>query len=154
MKTPPARPPEEQSIHTTRLHVQPDDMIRGFHVHYSVYLRYLEAAAVEHMDALGATTNELLARYQAGFVVRHADIEYLAPAMSGDDLDVRTWIESVQGVRLTRWTDIYNAGTGHKLLVARVEWIWCDTTHRPRRIPAGVHARLLPTPIASSSATP
>jgi acyl-CoA thioester hydrolase len=92
-----AAPSTEQSIHTTRLHVQPDDMIRGFHIHYSVYLRYLEAAAVEHMDALGATINDLLARYQAGFVVRHADIEYLAPAMSGDDLDVRTWIESVQG---------------------------------------------------------
>lgn len=153
MTLPIVRPSDDALVHTLRLRASAEDTVlaRGFHVHYSVYLRYLELAAMDHMAAAGISVNDLLERYAAGLIIRHVEVDYLAPAMAEDQLDVRTWVEAAKGVRLWRCAVIDNAVTGQQVLAARTEWVWCDLSHRPRRLPADVLSRLLRTPAECAS---
>jgi len=133
-------------VHTLRLRVSAQDtaLARGLHMHYSVYLRYLELAAMDHLAAAGISFDALLARHAAYFAARRIEVEYLAPALAGDDLDIRTWVEAAKGARLWRRSEIHHAATGRQLLTARTEWVWCDRSHRPRRLPAEILSQLLP----------
>jgi acyl-CoA thioester hydrolase len=125
--------------HTMRIRVRHHEMDALGHVNNAVYLNYVEEAAVEHARRLGYDE----ARWRAlggGWVVRRHEIEYRAPAVAGDDLDVTTRIAGLERMRGVRRTTIVRVGDGVLLADATTHWIWIDHEGRPRRIPAEVLA--------------
>lgn len=151
MHSPVERPTDGRPIHTLTLEVQPDDVIGGFHVHFAVYLHYLERAATSHMEAIGFPMQRTMDTLRCWFVARHLEVEYLGAAMAGDTLAIATWIESAGGASIVRCTEICNANTGQRLVVSRVTWVWVDETVRPRRIPREIADGLLPSRTADQS---
>jgi acyl-CoA thioester hydrolase len=105
------------------------------HVNNAVYLHYAEEAAVDHSRRLGYDD----ARWRdigGTWVVRRHEIEYRAPAVAGDDLEVTTEVVAWDRVSASRHTTISRDG---KLLAeATTLWIWVDLNGRPRRIPPEV----------------
>lgn len=120
--------------YTLRLQVPEADIDLLGHTNNVAYLRYLERAAIEHATVLGFDL-ERLRELGGFFVVRKHEIEYLRPTVAGDELEILTWVESMEGIRTTRCYEIYHAATGTPVVRAATLWIWTDFNGRPRRIP-------------------
>ncbi len=128
--------PEIPGVFCYRVEVSPEDVDQMGHANNLAYLRWALDAAVAHSSQVGWPTQRYR-RLGAGFLVRQHRIEYLRPALPGQNLQVRTWVSSFRGARSVRCYAILNDGPQHQLL-ARGEtlWVFVDfATGRPRRIP-------------------
>jgi acyl-CoA thioester hydrolase len=105
------------------------------HVNNAVYQHYLEQAAVEHSEHLGFNQE----RYQelgGIFVMRRIEIDYLRPAVAGDNLEVTTWLQTMRGSRAIRRYEIRKPGDEQLLVTAETLWVWVNIkAMRPRAIP-------------------
>ena len=122
---------------TTRLRVRHYEMDVQGHVNNAIYQHYLEQAAIEHSESLGFTP----ARYRelgGTFVMRRIVIDYLRPAVAGDELTITTWLQEMRGPRATRHYEIRKAAATELLVTAEVLWVWIDGNLRPKAIPAAI----------------
>lgn len=70
------------------LRVYYEDTDAGGVVYYANYLKFMERARTEWLRAMGFEQDELIARDDVIFVVRHIEVDYLQPARFNDALDV------------------------------------------------------------------
>ena len=111
------------------------DIDANRHVNNVVYLRWAQEAAVAHWLAAAAELAD-----EVAWVVASHEIEYKKPAVLGDAITVRTWVE--QGSALTSERHCRLARDGDGALLARVRTRWCavdPATGKPRRLPGRVH---------------
>ncbi len=103
------------------------------------YLRWMQDAAVAHSSSVGLT----YARYvELGgvFVVRRHEIDYLRPALHGDELEVRTHVSNVMAAKSERHYELVRLRDEAVLSRAVTTWGFVDVTSgRPMRIPAEVY---------------
>ena len=139
-----ARPADGRRCSTLLVPVREADTVlaRGLHVHYSVYLCYLERAAEAHLQQLGLAVEEMLAVYRGGFVVRDLAVEYVRAARAGDVLEASTWLESVGPASLWRATLLTGQPNGAAVLTARTRHVWVGEAQRAQRMPGPVRAAL------------
>jgi acyl-CoA thioester hydrolase len=122
----------------TQLRVRYHEMDALGHVNNAVYQHYLEQAAVEHSEHLGFN-QERCQELGGVFVMRRIEIDYLRPAVAGDNLEVTTWLETLRGPRAIRRYEIRKQGDEQLLVTAEALWVWVDTkAMRPRAIPQQV----------------
>lgn len=122
--------------HVVEYTVLPEHIDHMDHVNNAVYLTFLEDAAWSHTRSLGLTWPDYQA-LDAGCVVRDHALEYLAPALVGDVLQVGTWITG-NDHRLTMWRayQIRRLCDNRTLLRAHSRFICVRlSTGRPRRMP-------------------
>lgn len=119
------------------LSVTADDVDALGHANNAVYVRWLERCAWRHSEALGLSLDDYRALDRAMAVLRH-EIDYLAAAFEGDDLQVITRItESDRRLRLVRQFTIIRPADGTTLLQARSTYVCIAlSTGRARRMPA------------------
>ena len=73
--------------------------------------------------------------------LRH-EIDYLSPALLGDEIAARTWVGVAHGLSFERFTEIRRQGDGRLLASARTLWCPVDArTGKPQRVSAEVRAR-------------
>ncbi|HAA44566.1 MAG: thioesterase superfamily protein [Halomonas sp. 54_146] len=106
------------------------------HVNNSEYLRWIEQVSWAHSEALGLS----LERYQAldrAMVVHRHELDYLAPAFAGDELQLATWIVECDGrFRLTRRFQLVRSNDAKTLLHARTRFACVAlSSGRPKRLP-------------------
>lgn len=108
------------------------------HVSNLHYLRWTQDAALAHSAAQGWPAQ----RYHdagEGFVVRSHQIEYLRPAMPGDEIIVRTWVAGFRRVSSLRRFEIVRANDSKLLAKAATDWAYVNfRTGYPKRIPPEV----------------
>jgi acyl-CoA thioester hydrolase len=69
-------------------------------------------------------------------IVRRHQIEYLRPAVYGDDLAVTTWVSLIKRTTAVRHFVISRPADGAVLVRVHTLWVWVDLkTGRPIRIP-------------------
>lgn len=103
------------------------------HANNVVWVRWVNEAALAHTEAVGVGPTVCVAQ-QLAWVVRRHDIEYLAPALMGEELEAFTWPETLKGVTSLRRTLFRRQGQ----VVARAEttWILVDiASGKPKRVP-------------------
>lgn len=126
------------AVFTWRLQVRHYEIDQLGHVNNAVYLNYLEQAAIAHCAALGFTPARLAA-LGGLFVARRHEIDFLASAVAGDWLAVRTWPSEMRGARAYRRYEVRRddqGGEGALLVKAQTLWAWVDiTTGRPKPMP-------------------
>lgn len=123
-----------------------DDVIDvNNHVNNVVYVQWMQDAAVAHSRAClqRGTVRE------RGFtwVARSHHIEYLSPALAGDELEIRTWLTSLRRVRCQRKYEFIR--TLDKKLIARGEtdWVFVNVeTGRPSSIPEEIRTAFVIAP--------
>ncbi|MBE9205136.1 acyl-CoA thioesterase [Nostoc sp. LEGE 06077] len=127
----------------TLLRVRHYEMDALGHVNNAVYQNYLEQAAIEHSEHLGA--NLAVYRELGGvFVMRRVEIDYLRPAVAGDTLEVTTWLKEMRGTRAFRCYEIRKQHEDDLLVTAEALWVWVDAkTMRPRPIPNRISDKFL-----------
>ena len=93
------------------------------HVNNREYLRWMEELAIEHSAANGWTQERYLTEGHV-WVAREHWIEYLRPALLGDELDLFTWVHNIVGsVSLRRYAVLRR---GKLLTNAATEWAHID----------------------------
>ncbi|APX91838.1 thioesterase [Halomonas sp. 1513] len=107
------------------------------HVNNIEYLRWIEAISWQHSAELGLD----LARYREldrGMAVHRHELDYLAPALVGERLELATWIVACDGrLTLTRRFQLRRPADARTLLRARTRFACIElSSGRPRRMPA------------------
>ena len=110
------------------------------HASNLVYLQWTQAAAIAHSAAQGWPA-EAYQRLGSGFLVRSHHIEYLRPALSGDEIVVRTWVADFRRASSLRKYEVLHRGDGGLLAKAETLWAFVNlATGRPARIPPDLQA--------------
>lgn len=107
------------------------------HVSNIEYLRWIEAVSWQHSIELGLD----LVRYQAldrGLVVHRHELDYLAPAFEGEQLELATWITDCDGrLTLMRHFQLRRPADDRTLLRAATRFVCVElSSGRARRLPA------------------
>jgi acyl-CoA thioester hydrolase len=130
----------------TEIAVAADDIDELGHVSNVVYVRWILHAAQAHSRAVGYD----FAAYQrlgAVFVVRRHEVDYLASALAGDRILLRTWVDSLKAASSVRMTSILRLHADREVELARGRTLWALIdleTGRPRRIPDELRAAFGP----------
>jgi len=122
--------------HTLSIVVAADEIDELGHTNNAVYVRWLERCAWQHSEALGLDLASYRLLDRAMVVLRH-EIDYLAAAYLGDELQVATWIvQSDNKLRLTREFQICRGSDQQTLLRAKSTFVCIAlTTGKPKRMP-------------------
>ena len=127
------------SAHEYEFDVPPRAIDENDHVNNVEYVRWMQEAAVRHFESVGG--NPLMAAAGATWVVRSHHVEYLRPALRGQRIRVRTWVEDFRRVMSRRRYEFVRAGDGTVLAKGVTEWVFVDAqTSRPKSIPAEIQA--------------
>ncbi|MHA1527853.1 MAG: tol-pal system-associated acyl-CoA thioesterase [Alphaproteobacteria bacterium] len=109
-------------------------------VYYANYLRFIERGRTEALRGLGIDQAALKRDRGLAFVVRRLTIDYLAPALFDDVLEVRTRITRLRGASLEMAQEVWR---GAECLSRAAVTVACiDAAGRPQRLPADVRERL------------
>jgi acyl-CoA thioester hydrolase len=123
--------------YTLERRVVPADLDEQAHVNNVVYVAWVQDAAIAHWRALAPPD---VARTIAWVASRH-EIDYLAPAVLDDAIEVRTRVGHASGLRFERLTEVRRQRDGRVLARSRTLWVPVEPrTGRPVRIPAEVRA--------------
>lgn len=119
-----------------------EDTDAGGIVYYANYLKFAERARTEFIRALGMRQQDALeTENQAGFVVRHCEIDYRAPAVLDDLLSVSCEVTEIGGASAVMHQEIRR---GDDLLVTidvKVVYVLLKSK-RPSRIPPELKTRI------------
>jgi acyl-CoA thioester hydrolase len=132
----PIAPPPPPGIFRQRRLVEWRDIDPAGHVNNAVYLAYTEDCGVQTALAHGWPMGRMMA---AGFaiVARRYRIEYLQPALLGDELEVTTFVADVKRATAVRHYTIRRLADNALLARAYALWVWVDlASGRPIRVPA------------------
>lgn len=66
-------------------------------VYFANYLKFAERARTESLRYLGCCQSEELKNNNAGFVVKHCEVEYMSPAYLDDELQCSCSVVSIGG---------------------------------------------------------
>ena len=93
-------------------------------------------AAIAHWQTLASPEHQAEIVWMA---LRH-EIDYKAQAVEGDEIIVRTWIGTAEGLRFERFTEMLRNGDRKLLVQARTVWCPIDPkSGRPKRVGAEVY---------------
>ncbi len=122
-------------IYTKQLRVDEEAIDVHQHVNNQEFLRWMQEIAIEHSTAQGWSMERYL-QSGASWYVRSHFIEYLRPALLGDDLLVCTWISDMQERSSPRQTLFLRASDRQILARAETQWIFVNLRNgRPIPIP-------------------
>ncbi|MEZ6006626.1 MAG: thioesterase family protein [Planctomycetota bacterium] len=139
------------SEHSTRLRVRYGEVDRMGVAYHAHYLVWFEQGRTEYLRSLGSTYRAL---EEAGtlLMVTETGVRHLKSARYDDEVEVRTRLDSVKGVRLRFVYEVHRDGdllaTGFTVLAA------ADTRGRPRRLPPELAEILTAHAPAGSDASP
>ncbi len=121
-------------IHIKRFQVGREAIDIHGHVNNQEYLRWMEEIAIEHSTAQGWPMERYLNSGVSWYVRSHF-IEYLRPALLGDEIGVLTWVAAMTERELPRRTlFLRNAGRRQILARAETQWTFVDI-RRGRSVP-------------------
>ncbi len=127
------------AAHEYEFDVPPGAIDENGHVNNVEHVRWMQEAAVRHFESVGG--NALMAAARATWVVRSHHVEYLRPALRGERIRVRTWVEDFRRVMSRRRYEFVRADDATVLARGETEWVFVDATSgRPKAIPAEIQA--------------
>jgi acyl-CoA thioester hydrolase len=116
-------------------------------VYHARYLQFLERGRTDYLRLSGIHHAEIgsgEAGERLAWVVRHMEIDFLAPARIDDVLEIQTKLADLSGARIFMDQTIETGG--RRLIEARVEAAVINADGKPRRFPKDWIARLSGAP--------
>jgi acyl-CoA thioester hydrolase len=130
----------EPGVHRFFIRVYYEDTDAAGIVYYANYLKFVERARTEMMRLFGAEHEQWRQADGTAFIVRHAALDYRAPARLDDMLVVETRVKEIGGASVLLAQDVKRGDT---LLVAATVKIATVGRHgRPVRLPPAFRAAI------------
>ncbi len=129
--------------YTFRLDIRHDECDVYGHLNNAVYLRYMQEAAFRaSADAgLDGKAFEAMGRF---WLIRGHEIEYLAPVVGGDSVEIKTWNLGLRRTLMRRAYEMRSISSGVVAARAHTDWVFLDRqSQRPVKIPPEVIAAYL-----------
>jgi acyl-CoA thioester hydrolase len=124
-------PPTDQQVYRMPLRVGKEHIDTLDHVNNVVYVSWIQDVADAHWKAVASASLRASCRW---VVMRH-QVDYLASAVDGDQLELVTWIDAAQGARSVRHVSIERLPDRKVLAYAETTWCLLDpATGKPKRI--------------------
>lgn len=117
--------------------VQPADLDERAHVNNVVYVQWVQDAAAAHWATLAPNG----ALEETAWVALRHEIDYLKPAVLGDEITIVTWVGVAEGLSFERFTEMRRADAR---VLARARTLWCPVdarTGKPQRVRGEIRAR-------------
>jgi acyl-CoA thioester hydrolase len=108
-------------------------------VYYANYLNFLEEARTEAFAQRGFSIKEL-ADNGTMFVVARQEVDYKAPAVYGDTLEINTKIVEISAVKIIFVHEIRNQN-GEVTTKAKTILVCVDKNLKPKAIPSEIRAK-------------
>ncbi len=109
------------------------------HVNNVVYVQWMQDVAIAHFESVGGSA--IMRASNATWVARSHYVEYLRPAMAGDRVKIRTWVENFRRVMSLRKYEFVRVGDAIVLAKGQTEWVFVDVaTGRPKSVPEEIVA--------------
>lgn len=125
------------SIYSKTFTIPESSIDENGHVNNVAYVQWMQDIAVEHYESIGGTNPMQLVG--ATWVVREHKIEYLLPAFTGEEIEIRTWVENIRRVRSLRKYEFVRKLDNKVLVKGETDWVFVDAqTGAPRAIPEEV----------------
>lgn len=104
------------------------------HVNNVEYVRWMQEVAIRHTQHLGADVRAAAAGLT--WVVRSHHIEYRLPLFEDDEVELRTWVDSVERVSSVRRYEIRRTKDDQLVASGETNWVCLNReTGRPMAIP-------------------
>ena len=143
---------ESPKVFTRQRCVNESEIDELGHVSNVDYVRWIQDVARAHSTDVGW---DYAAYLELGgvFVVRRHEVDYLRPALLGENVELTTWVESWSAATSIRRTNIVRTSDGLVLARAATTWALVSTTNgRPTRIPERVRTAFAePSPDPASN---
>jgi acyl-CoA thioester hydrolase len=108
-------------------------------VYYANYLNFLEEARTEFFTKKGFSVKDL-ALAGTMFVVARQEVDYKAPAVYGDILEIRTKVTELSAVKIIFENEIYNQNN-QLLTKAKTVLVCVDKSLKPQAIPSDIRSK-------------
>jgi acyl-CoA thioester hydrolase len=108
-------------------------------VYYANYLNFFEEARTDYFARLGCSIKEL-SDSGTMFVVARQEIDYKAPAFYGDELEIKTKVAQMTGVKIIFVHETLNQ-SGALLNMARTVLVCVEKNLKPKAIPDSVRSK-------------
>ena len=132
----------DATLHRLPLRVYYEDTDMGGIVYYANYLKYIERARSELVEAMGLDQKRMKDEDGIVFVVRRVEADYLAPARLDDRLEVVTRHYPKGQSRWMFEQEVHR--DGRAIFSALVTAVCMTVEGRPARLPAVLRDRLGP----------
>jgi acyl-CoA thioester hydrolase len=111
------------------------------HVNHAVYVHYFEIGRLHAMAEAGLPFANVV---QQGYTVVASDmyIQYKAPAVFDDVLEMQSCITRFRGARMTWQQELYRQSSGELLALAEVNGAFTLANGRPVRVPPAMRTLL------------
>ena len=120
--------------HIMEIKIYYEDTDCGNVVYYANYLRYMERARTEYMEARGASVKSLMDQ-GALFMITHAEVDYRSSGHYGDTLLVETWVSHTTGATITFQHTMKEKASGRLLTECKAIAVCVNERGKPKRIP-------------------
>ena len=118
-------------VYTHHIQVTKDHIDARNHVNNVVYLEWCLQAAEGHWET---TATEEMKEAFVWYVLNHY-IEYKISAFEGEELEVKTWVSTIEGVKTERRYEIWRPADNKLLVEAKTLWCLLNAkTLRPTKI--------------------
>ena len=125
------------SIYSKTITIPESAIDENGHVNNVAYVQWMQDIAVEHYESIGGTRPTQMVG--ATWVVREHRIEYLLPAFTNEEIEIKTWVENIRRVRSLRKYEFIRKTDGKTLVRGETDWVCVDVkTGAPRAIPEEV----------------
>lgn len=132
----PEAPPPPPGVFTILHPVEWRDVDPAGHLNNANYMAYIENCTVQAAASFGWPMTRMIEEEGFGIIARRYRLEYIEPAVMGDDLSVSTWVSDVRRASAIRHNTVRRAADGKLLARAHVLWAWLDlASGRLTRIP-------------------
>jgi YbgC/YbaW family acyl-CoA thioester hydrolase len=105
------------------------------HVNHAAMLAFLERARWELLEREGNGGVRDYATQSVYSVVRHVDIDYVAQALPGDDLAIRSGLLAVRNTSYIVKQDVRRVGSNTLVAQASIVFVAVDRAGKPVRVP-------------------
>lgn len=122
----------EKNSFAFEITVPPEAIDELGHVNNVTYLEWVQEASYRHWSSVVPEA----VQQEGNWVVLNHFIEYKAPAFKDEVLQLKTWVESMEGVKSKRHVEISRKKDQKLLVKALTLWCYIDVkSQKPKRIP-------------------